>query len=283
MSDAAEFCHLVFTDLDGSLLDHHNYSYQSALPLLRRLEWLAIPVIPASSKTRTEIAHLRDELDNRHPFIVENGAAVFIPEGYFDQQPAGTVEREGFWIREMSPPRRNWLNLLEHLDADYPDCFDYFHRAGVEGIMRMTNLPRERAREANEREYSEPVKWFGKETDKREFLARLADAGAVVLQGGRFMSVAGDCDKGRALIWLREAYETAHGKLYRDIAIGDSGNDCAMLEAAHSALVIRSTVHDFPSVQRSQRVYFSEGYGPDGWSEGVARWLELQGLNNRKN
>ena len=51
---------LVFTDLDGSLLDHHSYSYQAALPRLQQLEQLGVPVIPATSKTRAEIVHLRE-------------------------------------------------------------------------------------------------------------------------------------------------------------------------------------------------------------------------------
>lgn len=48
---------LVFTDLDGSLLDHHNYSYVNALPQLASLEQLGIPVIPATSKTRLGREH----------------------------------------------------------------------------------------------------------------------------------------------------------------------------------------------------------------------------------
>ncbi len=34
MTDASESLCLVFTDLNGSLLDHHNYSYRDALPQL---------------------------------------------------------------------------------------------------------------------------------------------------------------------------------------------------------------------------------------------------------
>ena len=85
MSDPVSPRFLVFTDLDGSLLDHHDYGYRDALPQLRQLESLGIPVIPASSKTRAEIERLRDELGNTHPFIVENGAGGFVPVGYFPQ------------------------------------------------------------------------------------------------------------------------------------------------------------------------------------------------------
>ena len=71
---------LVFSDLDGSLLDHYSYSYEAALPQMEALERAGIPLILVSSKTRAEILILREELANRHPFIVENGAAVFIPQ-----------------------------------------------------------------------------------------------------------------------------------------------------------------------------------------------------------
>ena len=268
---------LVFTDLDGSMLDHHSYSYQDALPQLRSLEARGIPVIPATSKTRVEIERLREELGNGHPFIAENGAAVFIPCGYFDKQPPATVERDGYWVHESSRPREHWLRLLAELEQDFAGDFECFHRAGIEGIMRMTNLSRQRAAEANSREYSEPVKWFGGERDREVFLQHLQSAGAQVLAGGRFLSVCGDCDKGRALQWLRQVYLQSQPALHcHDLAIGDSLNDSAMLEAAESALVIRSTVHDFPSLQRTRGVLYSDDYGPAGWAQGVASWLHLQ-------
>lgn len=266
---------LVFTDLDGSLLDHHNYSYCDAIPMLNRLEHLGIPVIPATSKTRSEILQLREELGNGHPFIVENGAAVFIPRGYFAKQPAETCERDDYWVREFSAGRGTWLQLLESLDDEFAGEFDSFHRAGVEGIMRMTGLSHALAIEANRREYSEPVKWLGSAELKADFIAGLQAGGATVLQGGRFLSVAGDCDKGRALQWLREVYSNAGspGDWY-DLAIGDSGNDVAMLEAAQSALLVRSPVHDLPELSRQANVMTTTDFGPAGWAEGVARWLE---------
>jgi predicted mannosyl-3-phosphoglycerate phosphatase (HAD superfamily) len=95
-----------------------------------------------------------------------------------------------------------------------------------------------------------------------------------VLQGGRFLTVAGDSDKGRALAWLRAASLQARGAgACRDLAIGDSGNDCAMLEAAETALLVRSPVHDFPVLKRRAGIIRSGEYGPAGWAEGVAQWL----------
>ena len=265
---------LVFTDLDGSLLDHHSYSYRDALPQLHRLEHLGIPVIPATSKTRAEIEQLRAELGNGHPFIVENGAAVYIPVGYFNAQPEGTIEHEAYWVREMAAPRAKWLDLLARLGDEFPEEFDYFFRAGTQGIVRMTGLPEAQAAQANQREYSEPVKWLGDDAGKARFIARLHAGGASVLQGGRFLAVSGDCDKGRALAWLRQVFQRGQpGRSSHDLALGDSANDCAMLEAAQSAVLVRSPVHDFPLLARSDGVLFSTAYGPAGWAEGVAHWL----------
>ncbi|MDO8862561.1 HAD hydrolase family protein [Haliea sp. E1-2-M8] len=100
---------LVFSDLDGSLLDHRDYSFRAALPGLEALREREIPLIFCSSKTRAEIEPLRARLDNRDPFIVENGAAVFIPRGSFGQTPPDCRREDDGWVREFAPPRQRWL------------------------------------------------------------------------------------------------------------------------------------------------------------------------------
>lgn len=268
---------LVFTDLDGSLLDHHSYRFDEARSTLDQLQALSIPVIPATSKTRPEIEVLRCELHNSHPFIVENGAAIFIPVGYFPRQPADTVEREGYWIREFSSPREKWLQLLLALQSSFGDEYDYFFRAGGKGVAAMTGLEERAAELANRREYSEPVQWLGNDVRKTEFVAQLTAAGATALQGGRFLTITGDCDKGRALAWLRQAYcDALELDAVHDLAIGDSGNDVTMLEAAESALVIRSPVASYPQLARSTGVGYSTQFGPAGWAEGVGLWLRAR-------
>ncbi len=264
---------IVFTDLDGSLLDHHDYSFNEAKPVLDDLCQQGIPVIPTSSKTRSEIEALRQQLESQDPFIVENGAAVFIPENYFASAPVGTVCREGYWIKEFSSPRGHWLTLLAALESRFGGEFDSFYRLGPEVIASMTGLSLAAAKRANERDYSEPVQWLGSDPRKAEFISALRAQGANPLQGGRFLTVAGDCDKARALIWLRTVYEQALGTV-QDIAIGDSGNDVAMLEASRCALVIKSPAHDFPRLERQSNVSYSTGFGPAGWAEGVQQWLE---------
>ncbi len=269
---------LIITDLDGSLLDHHSYDFSPAQPLLEQLESLRIPVIPASSKTVAEIIALREQLDNRHPLIAENGAAIYLPTGYFKKLPPQTQSKDGWEILEFSRPRQHWLDILESLRDEFGDEFVNFKQVGKEGIAELTGLDRDAARLANQRDYSEPVAWRGDESRKALFVAALQAQGASVLQGGRFLSISGDCDKGRALQSLADLFRLNQpDKQFITLAIGDSNNDAAMLESADSALIIKSDNHPSPQLNRQTGIIYSSLTGPDGWREGVMAWLK--GLN----
>jgi len=275
LSDMTATQWLIFTDMDGSLLDHHNYHFDEAVPTLNALETVNIPVIPVTSKTQAEVELLRDSLHNPHPFIVENGAAVFIPAGYFPQQPQGTISKDGYWVKEFVAPRSRWQGLIEQIRPRYIDQFKTFADAGIDGIIAMTGLNVHAAARAARRQYGEPVSWQGNGNRKLQFIDELTAAGAQILEGGRFLHVSGDCDKGRALRWLEQVYQNAFPqKLMVSLAIGDSQNDRAMLEQADHALLIRSPVHPLPDVCRSSNLNVSTDTGPKGWAEGVNKILD---------
>jgi mannosyl-3-phosphoglycerate phosphatase len=273
---------LIFTDLDGSLLDHHSYSFTPAVPLLAELDALGIPVIPITSKTFAEVITLRGDLDNRHPFIVENGAAIYIPSRYFKSQPEHALLENGFWVLRNVPRRAKWQQLLTERVADFKGEFETFDSlyatSGAAGVAAITGLNLHAAELANQREHSEPVHWIGSKERKRTFVYRLKEAGATVLQGGRFLNIGGDVDKGRAMLQLRDLYlrdaNVSQPKHCETLAIGDSNNDIAMLEAASSALLIRAENRAPPTLKRGENCHTSRQIGPDGWVEGVRLWLD---------
>lgn len=260
---------LVFTDLDGSLLDHFSYSFTAALPVLDLLEENAIPVIPVTSKTRSEVMNLRSDLSNHHPFIVENGAAVFIPEGYFESVPEGCTQIDDFICYQFSQPRSYWQVLLDNLASEFIGDFITFEVAGVPGIIEMTGLDQASATLAIERDFSEPLKWLGSDARKQQFIKRVEAQGATILQGGRFLHVTGGCNKGKALQWLTAQFQQQNPEYrYTALAAGDSDNDIAMLEAADQAVLIRSPVHSSPDIIHPN-IYKTEACGPEGWAEAV--------------
>ena len=286
---------LIFTDLDGSLLDHHSYSFSPAVPLLAELETLSVPVIPITSKTFTEVMMLRHQLDNRHPFIVENGAALYVPSRYFKVQPEHALLENGFWVLRNVPRRAKWQQLLAQRVADFSGEFETFDSvyaaSGAAGVAAITGLEMPAAEMANQREHSEPVHWLGSPQRKQSFIYRLQEAGATVLQGGRFLNVGGDVDKGRAMLQLRDLYladaslpatnhQESNNSHCEILAIGDSNNDVAMLEVASSALVIRADDRSPPSLKRTENCYTSRQIGPEGWVEGVNLWLKKTDKTN---
>jgi len=275
---------LVFSDMDGSLLNHHDYNFEAAKPLLLSLSQQQVPVIPCTSKTSAELFSLREVMQSEAPFIIENGAAAYIPIGALLEQPEDTVEQDGYWVKAFTKPRGHWLSLLMQVSAQYEGCYKSFNEMTLAEIMTATQLDERSAGQASQREYGEPVMWLADDEKKRAFVAELTSLGATILQGGRFIHVSGETNKGQALRWLTEQYQSLSlsDKLFKTIAIGDSQNDVAMLEAADIALLIPSPVHDLPALNRESGVYVAEQVAPEGWKQGIETILnELEDHQRR--
>lgn len=269
---------LIFSDLDGSLLDHYSYSFAPALPVLKHLESQAIPLICTTSKTFAELLPLRQKLANKHPFIVENGAAVYIPCDYFEKPVKSELKdvsyRDGYLRFGFCKRREHWQYLLEQLHHEFPRQFNHFSNMGLEGIRQATGLSALEASQANQRDFSEPVLWQGDEVTKQRFIKNMHNFGAKVLQGGRFLHISGTCDKGLALKWLRNIFEQQWRTPIKTLAAGDGKNDVPMLEVCDIALIIRSPAHQPPNLTRDD-YYLSDALGPAGWAEGVAKLLNF--------
>src|SRR6478736_2987735 len=93
---------IVYTDLDCSLLDGTTYSYEAAIPALTALREQGIPLVLVSSKTRAEMEPLRQRLDLRDPFTVENGGAVSVPQGLFDFPLGRMRTRSSYQVIELA-------------------------------------------------------------------------------------------------------------------------------------------------------------------------------------
>ena len=67
---------LIFTDLDGTLLNRDTFEFGTIKKYIKYLLSKNISIIPNSSKTEAEILEFNSELGEDLPFISENGAAV---------------------------------------------------------------------------------------------------------------------------------------------------------------------------------------------------------------
>ena len=215
--------YLFFTDLDGTLLDHDDYSFQAAEPALERLRQLGIPLVLVSSKTRSEMELLRRRLRNADPFVVENGAAIFLPPGL----------AAGF----EAVQRRDDYEVIQ-LGVDYGQIRRFVEEEaggfGVRGFGDMsdaevaaeTGLSLEDAALARRREFTEPFL-----LDNPDALEGLREAaarrGLALTRGGRFHHLIGEGqDKGRAVRTVVEIVAAARQSVPRTVGLGDSPTMC---------------------------------------------------------
>jgi mannosyl-3-phosphoglycerate phosphatase len=262
---------LVFTDLDGSLLDAHTYSFDAARPALDRLRQTRTPLVLVTSKTRAELEVWRSRLANTHPFIVENGGAVFLPTRYFPFRIDGAVERGAYEALELGAPYERLTGALREASRAAACPVAAFHVLEPEEVARRCGLPLEQARLAKAREYDEAFEILDEACAPR-LLAALVDAGYRWTRGGRFYHVIGASDKALAVSLLRDLYKRAHPET-RTLGLGDAPNDAGFLNVVDDPVIIRS-----PNAAALQQLVpngrLTRLEGPAGWNDAVLGWLE---------
>lgn len=259
---------IIFTDLDGTLLDHHDYSFNAALPALKALRARHIPLIPVTSKTDAEVRLLRAELGNTEPYIVENGCAVVIPAGYFSIMPEEKLDN-GSAIVRFSPPYQQLRDFLCHYREQHGCRCEGFGDWDAAGVALQTGLPLEKAELARQRLGSEPFLWHDNEEAFQAFLQAAAEQGLRCVRGGRFIHLLGDADKAKAIDALLTMYRNDKHMAPKTAALGDSPNDLQMLQKADIAVVVKKHDNTHLVYEGQNRVIYTDNIGPAGWNHAV--------------
>ncbi len=264
---------LVFTDLDGTLLNHHDYSWEAARPALERLDKLGIPLILNTSKTYEEVRQIRDDLDNHHPFIVENGSAVYTPTSYFN--PQSKTSEDNFEIVYFGPVRRRILKIIKQLREEHGYKFIGFDELTDEQLSNLTGLSLDQASRARQRDCSEPLVWQDSEAALQTFQEELKGEELKVLKGGRFTHVMGPTDKSNGISWLVQRYSDVEPRHeYQSVGLGDSPNDRGMLEVVDIPIVIEMASGETLAIDTDKPVRVPGMQGPEGWNLAMMQLLD---------
>ena len=262
--------YLIFTDLDSTLLGHRNYTFDEAQSALIAIKHNKIPLILSSSKTQSEIISFRKKLANHHPFVVENGAAVFIPGGVFDEYDDDLTEVS------LAKSRKNILQCIHELRKQQGFAFKGFSDFTLEELMTETGLSKQQAMQAKDRSGSEPIKWLDTEENLVLFKQAVEQQDLKLVKGGRFLHVMGQTDKAQAMHFLVELYNKQYQQNFNIIALGDSKNDQLMLEQADFAGVILPDTGELLKLkQTGNTVVNSTMPAPKGWQEVMATIFNL--------
>ncbi|MGB1799193.1 MAG: HAD-IIB family hydrolase [Gammaproteobacteria bacterium] len=260
---------IIISDLDGTLLDHNNYRFDAALPALKFVEDNQLPLILNSSKTAAEIKLIRKSLKNHYPFVVENGAGIYLP-----LKVEKNVEEDAgdYQLIKFGKERKEILSILTEIKQKLKISYAGFNDMSVAELMSSTGLNEQQAELAKQRDFTEPLEWQDDGHKWQLFCQELDAVGLSFAKGGRFISVSSSVDKGQSLNWLKNYYKEEYNVNPIIIALGDSDNDKEMLENADYPVLVKSPVHDFPDIKADNILYTTE-YGPAGWNEGVTKLL----------
>ena len=257
---------IVFTDLDGTLLDSVTYSYEKSLAGIKQLKQNGIPIIFCSAKTRAEQEVYRRKLEVFHPFIVENGGAVFIPQDYFSFSFEHHKVVDSLLVIELGSPYKEIRQSLINIRKKGDFHFRGFGDMSAEEVARDSGLDIESARLAKQREYDETVKFdVAREVDKA--LAKIEQAGLNWAHGGRFYNVMGNSDKGKAVAIVSDFYRKLCDEM-ETIGLGDSDNDLPMLSMVDIPILVQKAEHTWENIDLP-RLRKVQGVGPEGWSRAI--------------
>lgn len=230
---------LIFTDLDGTLLNQDDYRFEAAIPALNYLQKQRIPVIPVTSKTRCEVEVLRQQIAPNDPFIVENGSGIFVatPDDRFSL--VGGEPWESFQLLRLGCTYVEARQSLQKMSAHLGKDLRGFGDLSVAEIAALTGLSTEESIAAKAREFTEP--FITPKTVPPEDIEDAAKAiGFYVTVGDRFSHLIGmGAGKGKAVQQLVRAYQAAHPSTQiTTIGLGNSPNDREMLDAVDIPIII---------------------------------------------
>ena len=245
---------IVFSDLDGTLLDHATYRWDSAAGVVARVLGAGHGLVLATSKTAAEVVVIRAELGAAAwPAIVENGGGILAP-GASAQTDHSVYHR----IRDAIP--------------QLPPGFVGFGDMTVAEVAEATGLSRQAAEGAKARCFSEPGTWTGSAKELDFFLAALNTFGLVAQRGGRFLTLSFGRTKADRMAEITALYQPD-----RTIALGDAPNDVAMLEQAdHGVIVANPGGKTIPPLvgEETGQIQRTLMHGPAGWSAALGNLLD---------
>ena len=139
----------------------------------------------------------------------------------------------------------------------------------IDEIVSFSNLPPEQAKLARQREYSEPIVFKGNEEKFNQFKKAIREYKLHLTKGGRFYTLMGGNDKGKAVFLLKTIYQQTYPKgNFITIGFGDSPNDLPLLKTVDRPVVVKKKNGSHMKVDLPN-VYFTKFVGPRGWAEAI--------------
>lgn len=256
---------IVFTDIDGTLIDMYTGKFKGTDRLIKILIKNRVPVVLCSAKTRSEQEYIRANLGLSDPFIIENGGAVVIPDGYFDDQELNMYTmKDGYHLIEIGGRSSEIKEKLSRIRKEFKIEFKGASDLTLNELSKKLNMSLPFAKRMSRREYGETILEIDHQ-DLNRFIKICKENGLKVIHGGRYVDITLGNDKGKATQVLIDLFKKKY--LPRDvifIGFGDSENDLPMLKLMDRPVLVQRTDGSWYE-SKMKNVIKSTGIGPVGW------------------
>ncbi len=265
---------IVFSGLDRLLLGSRADAFDVAGHALGRLAAEGIPLVLCSDGTRAEVELLQQELGIGHPFITENGGAVFLPRDGVEVPDAGALA--GYDAAEFGRPYAEIVDTLRRTALRLGIPVLGFNDMSVQEVAEDCGLPLLQARLAKLREYDEPFRILDRNPHARERLVKgLRAEGLACARRGRHEHVSAHKDMGPAVDLLCRLYRRALGQVVT-VGLGRRPHHLPLLDRMDVPLVVQTGDPDSAGTLTanlpSARVVRTAG--GEGWADTMLRVVD---------
>jgi len=266
--------HIIFAAVDHMFQQASGDRAGAVSDALEALARRGVPVVLCSHGTRAQLEPLRRKLEHVHPFLVEGGGGLFIPDGYFNLHLEGATRFGRSFCVPFARSHAEAAAALPEIAEEAGASVVGFAQMSVREIARNTGLSAHDAELYRQREFGE-VFFLAGETEKiaRRFSEVARKKGWEAVPGDPLWEFRGRLTRNGpgAVRHLMAIYRKAlHGK-QRSIGIGSSAGDLYVLSATDTAVIVplREDEYDQRLLAALPHAIRAGQLGPEGWGEAL--------------
>jgi mannosyl-3-phosphoglycerate phosphatase family protein len=275
---------VVFTDPDRTLLDHRAHPCVPSCEAFRALADHKVPLVLCSSHTRAELEIIQQKFHFRHPFISENGGAVYLPRGYFS--PASDpVDMAAYDVITFGGPHQQVVETLRQTADAQAIEVRAFSGMSVQEVADECGLTLAEAPLAQLREFGESFCILSSDPAVHSRLINaLRRAGLRCVNGEAFHHASLGADVRRSIQTLTSLYRQRFGRVLT-VGVSAGITDPLLLREVDIPIVVLDSEVDPARVLRKlPTARVTSAAGAAGWDEAILLALdpELANMSRRR-
>jgi mannosyl-3-phosphoglycerate phosphatase len=256
---------LLFTDLDGTLLNKKTFEFKAALNLIKNCISKGINIIPNSSKTDLELDEICENLEIPKVYISENGSFIY-GLNYLSKK----LNEKVYLSRDKAVI---FKNFSDNINVKLQKKCLILENETLKNQIEVLGLPQNKISKAMNRKFSMPFFFLGNKDEEIELKKNVKKNGLNIQFGGRVLSLGDKVSKGDAMMRFISLLSNETKKNYVSICVGDNENDFDMLDKCDYPCLVKNG--PLKNINFKNQCVFSKKEAPDGWVEVVNKTLNI--------